>query len=176
MGRRRAVYRPVTGTVYDQVCRYVLHLDELPLLVWLLRLRPGSVEFVDWLDTRGVAWPGQPERIRDTVAWMRDLSDGGRPWAVVVEWQVAPDGSMFGRLLVYLGGVWLQCRPSDLPGDRFHVGAVVVNLTGSGDSSRSMRLGKSRVLTRLGVEERNLAGESAQTLLRQVQRKQAPTL
>ena len=46
-------------------------------MLWLLRLRPGSAEFVDWLDTRGVAWPGQPERIRDTVAWMGDLSDGG---------------------------------------------------------------------------------------------------
>jgi hypothetical protein len=158
------------------VCRYVLHLEELPLLLWLLRLRPGTVEFADWLDTRGVAWPGQPERIRDTVAWMLDLSDGRRPWAVVVEWQVEPDGNMFGRLLVYLGGVWLECRPSDLPGDRFCVGAVVVNLTGTAQASRSMRLGRSRLLTHLGVEERNLSGESAQTLLRQVQAGRAPRL
>jgi hypothetical protein len=83
---------------------------------------------------------------------------------------------MFGRLLVYLGGVWLQCRPSDLPGDRFCVGAVVVNLTGTGQSSRQMRLGRSRLLTRLGVEERNLSGESAQRLLRQVRMGRAPRL
>src|SRR5262249_7949628 len=119
MARRRATYRPGTGPGYDQGCRDVLHPDELPLVVGVRRLRAGSVEFVGWLDTRGVAWPGQPERIRDTVAWLRDLGDGARPWAVVVEWQLEPDGSMFGRLLVYLGGVWLQCRPSDLPGDRF---------------------------------------------------------
>src|SRR5260370_40359520 len=114
MARRRAAYRPTTGTVYDQVCRYVLHLEELPLLLWLLRLRAGTVEFVDWLDTRGVAWPGQPVRIRDTVAWMLDLHDGSRPWAVVGEWQGPPDGSMVGRLLGYSGGGGLP-RPPHRP-------------------------------------------------------------
>jgi hypothetical protein len=176
MARQRAGYRPETGTVYDQLCRFLLRLDEVALLCWLLRLRPAAVAFERWLDTRGLPWPGQPERICDSVAWLPDLTDGDRPWAVVLEFQLEPDASMFGRLLVYLGGVWLQFRPSELPGDRFCVGAVVVNLTGNGQSSRNMRLGKSRLRTHLGVEEWNLAGESAQRLLRQVKAWRIPRL
>src|SRR5262249_33639875 len=73
---------------------------------------------------------------------------------------------MFGRLLEYLGAAWLQLRPGKGRGDRFCVGAVVVNLTGKGSCSQRMRLGKSRVWTDLGVAEGNLAGESADEYLR----------
>jgi hypothetical protein len=43
---------------------------------------------------------------------------------------------MFGRLLGYLGPLWLEEKPSRERGDRFEIGAVVVNLTGLGNCSR----------------------------------------
>ena len=65
---------------FDQACRYFLRLWALPLLAWLLRLAPAELEFVEWLDTRHLAWPGQPDRTCDTVAHLRDPTQGGLPW------------------------------------------------------------------------------------------------
>src|SRR4051794_17855555 len=175
MGRGRAEGASRAGSVYDQACRFLLHLDAAVLL-WLLGLTAREVEFDSWLDTRGLPWPGQPDRTCDTVAYLRDLTDGGRPWAQVAEFQAQPDPEMFGRLLEYLGAAWRQLRPSGERGDRFCVGAVVVNLTGRGECGRTMRLGKSRVRLRLGVAEWNLADVSALGVLRRVQAGQAPRL
>src|SRR5262249_1502144 len=90
--------------------------------------------------------------------------------------QADPDPEMFGRLLEYLGAAWRKLRPSPQRGDRFCVGAVVVNLTGRGNCSQRMRLCKSRVLTELGVAEWNLAEEPADHRLRLVKAGKAPRL
>jgi hypothetical protein len=162
--------------VYDQASRFLLRLGAEALLLWLLGATRAEVRFVDWLDTRSVPWPGQPDRICDTVAWLSDRADGDRPWALVAESQVQPDPDMFGRLLQYLGAVRVDLRPGRSRGDRFHVGAVVINLTGQGQTGQSMRLGRTRVLTELGVAERDLAGLSAEELLRDVEARRAPRL
>ena len=72
---------------------------------------------------------------------------------------------MFGRLLGYLSGIWLARKPDPEPGSRFRLGAVVVNLTGTGDASRDMRWPDAGLATQLRVAERNLASESADELL-----------
>lgn len=62
-----------------------------------------------------------------------------------------------------------RLRPESNPMDRFNVGAVVVNLTGQGASSRAMTLGKrKRIRTHLQVAEWNSAQQSAAKLLAQV--------
>jgi hypothetical protein len=162
--------------VYDQTSRFVLRLDAVPLLLWLLGTTAAEVRFVGWLDTRSVPWPGQPDRTCDTVAALRDRAAGDFPWAVVIEVQAEADPEMFGRLLQYLGAVWLGLRPAPLRGDRYGVGAVVINLTGKGQSGQAMRLGQTRVLTHLGVAEWNLAEMSAEELLAEVDGERAPTL
>ena len=72
-------------------------------------------------------------RICDAVARMANLDRGGAPFAALVEFQTEPDANRFGRLLVAGGICWLTVKPGDLPGDRYEVCAVVVNLTGWGD-------------------------------------------
>lgn len=62
----------MTTNPYDQACRFLLQLFAAPLLAWLLRLPPGRPDFVGWLDTRGLPWPGQKDRVCDTVAHLRD--------------------------------------------------------------------------------------------------------
>ncbi len=66
----------------------------------------------------------------------------------MVEFQTQPDPEMFGRLLGYLTGLWLMLRPDDEQGSRFHVGAAVVNLTGSGSAGRELRWPDTRPVTR----------------------------
>ena len=88
---------------------------------------------------------------------------------MAVEFQTNPDPLLFGRLMVYLGQVWADRKPNPERGSRFHVGAVVVNLTGSGRAGRDIRWPAAGLTTRLGVVERNLAAESADALLQRVE-------
>jgi hypothetical protein len=55
---------------FDQACRYLAKLDPVGLLCWLLRKSPPELRFRAWLDTRTLAFPGDPERTCDTVAWL----------------------------------------------------------------------------------------------------------
>jgi hypothetical protein len=72
---------------------------------------------------------------------------------------------MFGRLLESLGRLWLEERPSRERGDRFWLGAMVVNLTGLGRSSRDFEWSSGGPRTLLRVSERNLERESADRTL-----------
>jgi hypothetical protein len=78
-----------------------------------------------------------------------------------IEFCLDPDGEMFGRLLVYLGRLWLEKRPVQDERLRYHVGAVVVNLTGRGNASRDLALRQTGIRTCLQVAERNLSTISA---------------
>jgi hypothetical protein len=72
---------------------------------------------------------------------------------------------MFGRLLGYLSKLWLNRKPDDERGSRFQLGAAVVNLSGSGATSREMRWPAAGLVTQLTVVERNLEREAAVELL-----------
>ena len=83
---------------------------------------------------------------------------------------------MFGRLLGYFGPLWLELKPSPERGDRFHLGAVVVNLTGRGDASRDMAWPGTGLETRLKIVERNLSTYAATTVLDEVAAGTAPAV
>lgn len=150
---------------FDQASRFAAKLDAPAFLSWALHAPPGAFAFRDWLDTRGVQLPGSTERTMDTVAWLDRADRNGEPWAVAVEFQSQPDPTMFGRLLGYLSGLWLVCKPDPERGSRFHLGAVVVNLTGSGVTARDMDWSAVGLRTQLLVAERNLAAEPVADLL-----------
>src|SRR5262249_31174521 len=61
---------PMARNVYDQAARYVAKLDPASFLRWLLRM--ASVLFHRWLDTRQLPFPGEADRICDTVACLED--------------------------------------------------------------------------------------------------------
>lgn len=117
--------------------------------------------------------PGWPEREGDLI-WHTTREDkGGVPWAVLVEFQTIPTSLMFGRLLVYGGLFWLSEKSTPLPGDRFALLAVVVNLTGKGDSGRSYDRGEGMGFSQRPLEW-NLAELKAEDVLAQVERGEAP--
>jgi hypothetical protein len=175
VGKKTATVPARAANVYDQACRFLLRLEKM-LLLWFLGVTLEEVGFESWLPTQKWDWPGHLERMSDAVAWLVDHRDNDRPWALVAESELQADPEMFGRLLEYLGFVWRQARPSDNPGDRFFVGALVINLTGKGQTSQDMRLGRSGVRTELTVVERNLAELDAEQVLEQVRQGRAPRL
>jgi hypothetical protein len=145
---------------YDKASRYAAKLDPRGFLSWLLGV---ALLFRAWLDTRRLSFPGQPDRTCDTVAHVEDPQ--GRPWALLVEFQVRPDAEMFGRALGYLGPLWLEYRPDPERGSRFWVSAVIVNLTGRGHTSQDMEWAEAGLRTTLQVKECDLAGYSAAATL-----------
>lgn len=153
---------------FDQASRYTAKLDPPGFLAWALGVPPSAFDFREWLDTRGLPFPGDADHTGDTIARLENPDAGGVPWAVALEFQTEPDPLMFGRLLEYVGQLWRRVRPDAERGSRFQVGAVVLNLSGRGEASRDMEwLGMG---TRLRVVERNLAAESAADLLGKIER------
>jgi hypothetical protein len=150
---------------FDQASRFAARLDAVGFLGWALRLRPEQYAFRRWLDTRNVPFPGGTDRTGDTVAWLDDPTTNLTPWAIATEFQIEPDPLMFGRMLVYLGNLWLAVKPDTERGSRFNLGAVVINLTGTGHASRRMEWPSSGLTTHLGITERNMAHENADELL-----------
>ena len=149
---------------YDKASRYAAHLDAAGFLRWLLPDLPASVSFHGWLDTRTLPFPGEADRTCDTVACFYDAAAGAW-WAVPVEFQIEPDGEMFGRFLEFLGRLWRERRPAAEGAAHYRVGAAVVNLTGRGAASRDMLLSPAGPRTRLHVVERNLIDEDAAATL-----------
>ena len=155
----------MTQNEYDQCSRKVAKLDPLGFLCWLLRLAKGDIVFRTWLDTRRLPFPGEPDRVCDTVAHVEAVLQNHIPWAIIVEFQLAPDSRMFGRLLIYGGQVWIELKPSEERDDRFWIAAAVVNLTGRGNNSRTMVWDEAGVRTELTVREINLCDLDAKVTL-----------
>ena len=164
----------MSSNPFDQACRYVAKLDPVAFIAWLLRIPPSRFNFRRWLDTRLIRFPGEPDRTCDTVAFLEDIQRGHIPWAMVLEFQMEPDALMFGRLLGYLTPLWLEMKPNEERGDRFQLGAIIVNLTGRGEASRTMDWPEIGARTELRVVECNLADKQAETVLAEVALGTAP--
>jgi hypothetical protein len=156
---------------FDQACRYLLRRSPA-LLLWLLDTSAELVLFVRWLTTK-LTIPGFPERENDMIAHVRRQDQGGKPWAIPVEFQVEPDALMFGRFLVYEGLIWLLEKPTEHPGDRFNLLGLVVNLTGIGTTGQDMAW-MPGLGTGLQPIERNLQSFKASEALDQIVAGRAP--
>lgn len=155
----------MTSSHFDQASRYAAKLDPLGFLRWLMRRPALTVIFDGWLDTRTIPFPGEPDRICDTVAGLTDPTAPKVRWAMPVEFQTRAQGNMFGRLLEYLARLWIELRPPGMPNGHYRLVAGIVNLTGMGRTSRDMELGQTGLRTCLHVAERNLAKEDAAATL-----------
>ena len=127
-------------TRYDQAARYLLVRACALLFFWLLRLSPAQLRFERWLPTQ-LTLPGTRQRLCDGIAELADLQRGGLPFAALLEVQTEPDPTMTGRLLLAGGLLWLTVKPTQLPGDRYELLGIVLNLTGRGDAARGACLG-----------------------------------
>ncbi len=53
---------------FDQSARFAVKADPAGFFGWLVPGLPGGLGFRGWLDTRTLPFPGEPDRISDTVA------------------------------------------------------------------------------------------------------------
>ena len=158
-------------TTYDEAARYLLGRAGAALLEWLLRLSPSQIRFDGWLQSQ-LTLPGVKQRLCDGIARLADLERGGTPFAALVEIQTRPDATMPGRLLLAGGLCSLLLKPTSLPGDRYELAAIVINLTGTGRSARRMALGDTQwILVPCEVDVETL---DARTLLEEIAVGQVP--
>lgn len=147
---------------FDKASRYLLKLAPVEFLSWAIGREPIARQFRRWIDSRRVVLPGETDRISDLVAEL-ELAPGDN-WAVICEVNRSPRAEMFGRMLVYLGLLWLEVPPTNQRGERYSVVGMVVNLVGRGNGSRRHELVES-IFTHLSVREINLIDyDAAETL------------
>ncbi len=164
----------MSQNLYDQACRYLVMLDPVGFLNWLLGLQRSDYSFQGWLDTRAIAYPGESDRTSDMVANLANLGEHGEPWALPLEFQIVPDSEMFGRALDQIAAIWRYVRPDPERGSRFYVGAAVINLTGRGNCSQEMHWPAAKLTTSLIAVERNLQYEQADELIKGVESGKLP--
>ena len=147
-------------TTFDEAARFLLRVGGGPFLLWLLKEPPEGMRFRRWLDSV-LTMPGTKERLCDAIARL-ETSDGA-PSALLVEIQTIPDPSMFSRLSLAGGILTETVKPNDLPGDRYGLMGLVINLTGIGNSERSFET----ATTAWGISpcERDFAKEDAAVIL-----------
>jgi len=161
---------------FDKACRVMTKWEPAVMLAYLLTLYESNFAFVRWLDARRLAFPGQPDRTCDTVAHVENLGENHLPWAIIVEFMIDPDALMFGRMLVYMGQLWIEEKPSTERGDRFQLGAVIVNLRGKGGASRHHAWPEAGMETQLRIREVNLSTISAADTLEQIAQGKQPRI
>ena len=156
--------------VYDQAARYASKGDPAGFLRWLIPGLPPGLAFRGWLDARTLPFPGEPDRICDTVAELLEPADPPVRWALATEFQAEPDPDMLDRLLEYLARLRRELRHGPKRRDKFHVAAALVHLTGPPcvDSLEMILPGESPIGLRLQIASRAMRDENAATILAEI--------
>jgi hypothetical protein len=123
----------VTPNPFDQAARYAAHqLDDAGFRDWLLPRVTARYHFHRWLNTRNTPFPGEPERICDTVAAWTHQEGTAPPLATVIEFLSQPSAPFLEHLAAYTYQVRrdhpYQTEP---PVVRYEVIGVLVVLTGT---------------------------------------------
>ena len=74
----------MASNTYDQASRYLLRIGPPGLLRWFYASLPSTVRFLDWLETRNIPFPGEADRIGDTVARAEDTARSDLDIALLV--------------------------------------------------------------------------------------------
>jgi hypothetical protein len=161
---------------YDKAGRYLAKRQPAGTFAWLLPGHDQLLAFEDWVATRRLPFPGEPDRTCDTVARFRNLADPGRPWFLILEFQSHPEHWMLLRLLRYQSDLLWEFRPRGRRGQLPYVGGILLNQTGRSRRRRfDMVLATNPgVSDRFSVEVRNLAGESATQTLQAIAAERLP--
>jgi hypothetical protein len=97
---------------------------------WLAAAFLAAWRFRGWLDTSNLAFPGEPERVCDTVAEFVHRTDRNRRCLLDVEVQARPDGEMPERQGEYAFRLRRSRRHGRGQRGKYQVLSVLLNLSG----------------------------------------------
>jgi len=115
---------------YDQASKIAMRfVDSAGILRWMFPKLLADYDFVRWLPTETLAYPGEPDRRCDTVAAFRHREGKSPPLAEVIEFQSGPNVNL-GRLAEYGWRIHREVLLQRDPTVRYDVRVGFVNLTG----------------------------------------------
>ena len=97
---------------------------------WALPRLDPTLTFAGWLDARTAPAPPETELTCDALAEFACADRPAEPWIFVAEFQTEPRTDDLERLLEYMLRFRRERRPSSDPRLKYHVGGVLLNLTG----------------------------------------------
>jgi hypothetical protein len=121
--------------VYDQAARYLAKQRSAGFLRWLCPQFATAFQFQGWLDTGLPTFPGEPDRICDTVAEFRAPSSDEPRRLLDAEFQTDPDTDMLERLGEYAYRLRRALRYGTGQNGKYRVLSVLISLTGSEQSA-----------------------------------------
>ena len=159
---------PAVGA-YDQASRYITKARPSAFFTWRAPALGRRWTFRGWLGTRGIAFPGEPDRTCDTVAEFVHRTNPQRRAVVDVEFEAEPDADMLERLGEYAFRLRRERRYGPGPAGKYAVLSLLVNLTGA-EQTHDLNMvadGWDDASLRLLVSQATLRQEDAtQTLAR----------
>ncbi len=155
---------------YDQAGRYLIRQRPVGFYGWLSSPFVRAWEQRGWIDTSTLVFPGEPERICDTVAEFVHRTDPSRRCLLDTEVQPRPDPDMLDRMGEYGFRLRRERRYGRGRRGKYQVIGVVLNLTGPAqpnvlDMTEQTLDGAG---TRLQVVQRTLRDEDAASTLDEI--------
>jgi hypothetical protein len=115
---------------FDQASKQALKLDPAAFFAWTLPRFVNRFVFLGWRDTTTIAFPGEPDRICDTVAEFGPR-EGDEPHRLAdVEAQTEPDPDILERLGEYAFRLRREIRHGQGRAGKYRVFSVLLTLTG----------------------------------------------
>lgn len=116
--------------VFDQAVRYAAKLDPVEFFRGFTPEFAAGWEFREWADTSTVVFPGEPDRICDTVAEFVRRSDSAVRCLLDVEMQSTPHVDMVERQAEYAWRLRREIRFGSGKAGKYQVVGVLVTMTG----------------------------------------------
>jgi hypothetical protein len=116
--------------VFDQAGRYLLKSNPAAFFTWRMQRLVDRFLFLGWRDTTTLAFPGEPDRICDTVAEFAPREGDGPRRLLDVECQSEPHPDMLERLGEYAYRLRRGIRYGEEHPQKYRVVSVLLNLTG----------------------------------------------
>ena len=116
--------------VFDQGAKYTIKTDPDGFFAWRVPRFVARFAFAGWLDTTTLAFPGEPDRICDTVAEFVLRQGEGPRRLLDVESQSEPDPDILERAGEYGYRLRREKRYGPGQGGKYRVACLLLNLTG----------------------------------------------
>ena len=155
---------------FDKAGRYLIRLDPVGFFTWLGARFVAAWQFRGWLDTSAIPFPGDRQRVCDTVAEFIHRRDPRRRCLLDTEVQARPHLDMLERLGEYAFQLRRERRYGRGRHGKYKVIGAVLNLTGAVqpnvlDMTEETLDGQG---LRIGVVQRTMRGEDAATTLQRI--------